>query len=64
MAGYLIAVNYTDGGVAKQVLWGVADGEFPDQATAIADTISAVTIYRIGHGEVPLNVVAIVNAIL
>jgi hypothetical protein len=62
MAGYLIAVNYTDGGVAKQVLWGVGDGEFPDQATAIANTITVVTAYRTAHGETPLNAVALVSA--
>jgi hypothetical protein len=62
VAGYLIAINYTASGVAKQVLWGVGDGEFPDQATAIANTTTAVTAYRTAHGETPLSVVALVSA--
>jgi hypothetical protein len=62
MAGYLIAVHYTDNAVPKTVLWGVADGEFPDQATAIANTITVVTAYRTAHGEAPLNPIALVSA--
>jgi hypothetical protein len=61
MAGYLIAVSYTDNSVAKTVLIGVPDGAFPDQATAIAAAKSSVVAHRTDHGEVPLNVVALVS---
>ena len=62
MAGYLIAVNYTNNSVPKTVLVGVADGQFADQASAIASSVSFVTSYRTAHGETPLNVTALVSA--
>jgi hypothetical protein len=64
MAGYLIAVHYTDANTstAKTVLIGVANGEFPDQASAIAAAISNVTAYRTSRGEAPISVTALVSA--
>jgi hypothetical protein len=62
VAGYLIAVNYKVLGVAAKVISGVADGMFPDQATAISDTITRVTNYRATKGETITNVAALVNA--
>lgn len=61
MAGYLIAVHYTGNSIAKTVLIGVADGAFPDQATAIAAAKTAVTDYRTAHGETPIGMIALVS---
>jgi len=62
MAGYLIRVNYKVLGVSKSVMFGVQDGLFPDQASAISDAITRVTNYRAGHGETITNVSALVSA--
>jgi hypothetical protein len=64
MAGYLIAVHYTDSNtsLANTVLMGVEDGFYPDQATAISQTQTAVVAYRTLRGENPINVVTLVSA--
>jgi hypothetical protein len=64
MAGYLMAVNYTDSNtlLAHTVLWGVGDGEFPDQISAITNTTSVVVAYKTSRGENPTGVVTLVSA--
>lgn len=62
MAGYLIAVNYKVNGVSHQVLLGIDDGLYPDQATAISSAISTVTNFKANKGEAITNVAALVSA--
>lgn len=64
MSGYLIAVHYTDSNtsIAHDILIGVENGDFPDQATAIAAAKATVTSYVQGKGQVPTSMVALVSA--
>lgn len=64
MAGYLISVHWTDGNTSIQhsALWGVADGIYPDQTTAISQTENAVTAYATAKGEAVINMTALVSA--
>jgi hypothetical protein len=63
MAGYLIAVHYTDSNTsqARTVLCGVQDGLYPNQATAIAQTQATVVAYRTAKGENPINIATLVS---
>lgn len=62
MAGYLVAVAYKLAGVSQPaILFGVDNGMFPDQATAINFTTSTVTSILTAKGLSPTNVAGLVN---
>jgi hypothetical protein len=64
MAGYLIAVHYTDSNTSKAqtVLMGVPDGIWPDQATAISQTQAATVAYVTAKGQAPISIATLVSA--
>lgn len=64
MSGYLMAVTFKHGGtgIAGIIKLGIQDGQFPDQATAISQTVSFITTYLTGkEGIAPTNVNALVS---
>jgi hypothetical protein len=62
MAGYLIAVTSKVAGVSQPViLFGVDNGIYLDQATAITAATANVIAYQAAKGVTITNVVCLVN---